>query len=79
VVDQYTSKMRQRPTIVITEKNLQSVQVVLSPKVNTKDAPLPKRCAFHVVVPHYFDPALSNSKDWRALLSKSSDDNPDVV
>ena len=79
MVHQYTLKMRQQPTIAITLKNLQSVQVVLSPKVNTKDAPLPKRCAFHVVPPHYFDPALSDSKDWRALLSKASDDNPDVV
>jgi hypothetical protein len=41
VAARYTSLMRMRPMQVITADNLHLVQVVLSPVVNTRDAPIP--------------------------------------
>jgi len=64
---------------VITAENLHRVQVVLSPAVNTRDAPLPKRLAFHIVPPYYFDPALLNAQDWEVLRSDSTIAHPEVA
>jgi hypothetical protein len=52
--------------------------VVLSPAVNTGDKAPPKKLAFHIVPPHYFDPFLIDSNDWASLLSGSLDKHPVV-
>jgi hypothetical protein len=79
VVGRYTSLMRMRPMTVITAENLHRVQVVLSPAVNTRDAPLPKRLAFHIVPPYYFDTALINAQDWEVLRSDSMIAHPEIA
>ena len=79
VAGRYSELMRMRPMTVITADNLHFVQVVLSPLVNTRDAPLPKRFAFHIVPPYYFDPALINAQDWEVLRSVSTTTHPEIV
>ena len=79
VVGRYTSLMRMQPMQVITADNLHLVQVVMSAVVNTRDAPLPKRFAFHIVPPYYFDPALLNAQDWEVLRSDSMLAHPEVL
>ena len=51
----------------------------MSAVVNTRDAPLPKRFAFHIVPPYYFDPALLNAQDWEVLRSDSTTAHPEIA
>jgi len=79
VAGRYTSLMRMRPMQVITADNLHLVQVAMSVVVNTRDAPLPKRFAFHIVPPYYFDPALLNAQDWEVPRSDSPKAHPEIA
>jgi len=71
--------MQLRPFIKITAENLHLVQVVLSPAVNTLGAPPPRRFAFHIVPPYYFDPQLLDAQDWEVLRSESTTAHPEIA
>ena len=79
VTETFTKRMRQQPTTVITASNLHHVLVALAPTVNTFGRPPPKQCAFHIVPPYYFDPALINAQDWEVLRSDSTVAHPEIV
>jgi hypothetical protein len=72
IVEEITAKMRERPTVPITEENLHEVRIVLQPSTATT-------LEFKVVPPHYFKEDLIDHQDWQVLLQESMNRHPQLL